>query len=128
MVNTREIAAELRLSHWAGIMRERTQGGLSIKAFCRQIGICQNTYFYWQRRVRAAACQDLVIKPQNESATVETGKALVPSGWAQLTDVIETVPVLASLLTVEVGGCHITVNDDTDPTLLAKVCGVLRAL
>ena len=55
MVNTREIAGELRLSHWAGIMQERTRTGMSIKAFCQQMGICQNTYFYWQRKVRAAA-------------------------------------------------------------------------
>jgi hypothetical protein len=31
-MNTREVAAEYRLSHWAQIMRERKESGLSIKA------------------------------------------------------------------------------------------------
>jgi len=52
VINTREIAEDYRLAHWAQIMHERTQSGLSIKAYCKQIGICGNTYFYWQRRVR----------------------------------------------------------------------------
>ena len=59
MVNTREIAAEYRLSHWAQIMRERVKRELTIRAYCKQIGICENTYFYWQRRLRKAAYEQL---------------------------------------------------------------------
>jgi hypothetical protein len=40
-------------------MKEREQSGLSIKAYCEHIGICGNTYFYWQRRVRAAAFEQI---------------------------------------------------------------------
>ena len=60
MINTREVAEEYRMSHWAQIMRERIESGLSIKAFCRQMGICGNTYFYWQRKLRKAACEALL--------------------------------------------------------------------
>ena len=59
MVNTREVAAEYRLSQWAQIMQERNKSELSIRAYCKQIGICENTYFYWQRRLRKAACEQL---------------------------------------------------------------------
>ena len=56
-MNTREIAEEYRLSHWAGVVRERQESGLSIKAFCEKAGFHQNIYFYWQRKLReAAAC------------------------------------------------------------------------
>ena len=61
MVNTREIAQEYRLGHWAKIMQEREQSGLSIKAFCQQIGIATNTYFYWQRKLRETACRELAV-------------------------------------------------------------------
>lgn len=50
------------MTHWAQVMQERTQSGLSIKAYCKQIGICANTYFYWQRRVRAAAANELGLR------------------------------------------------------------------
>jgi transposase-like protein len=59
MINTREIAKEYRLSHWAQVMQERAASGKSIKEFCKHIGICGNTYFYWQRRLREAACEHL---------------------------------------------------------------------
>ena len=64
MVNTREVATEYRLSHWAQIVRERAESGISIRAYfvdipCKEIGICENTYFYWQRRLRKAACEQL---------------------------------------------------------------------
>ena len=59
MQNTREIAKAYRLSHWAQIMQERVQSGLTIKEYCRQLGICGNTYFYWQRKLREAACEGL---------------------------------------------------------------------
>jgi hypothetical protein len=35
---------------------------------------------------------------------------------------------IKSTLEIEVGGCHVTVNTETDPELLKKVCRILRAL
>jgi transposase len=69
MINTREVAEEYRLTHWAQIIQERTQSGLSIRAYCKQIGICENTYFYWQRRLRKAACEQLSkYEPEQKNA------------------------------------------------------------
>ena len=56
-MNTREIAAEYRLSHWAQVMRERSESGLSIKAFCENAGFHENIYYYWQRKLRESACE-----------------------------------------------------------------------
>ena len=77
MKNTREIAKEYRLSHWAGIMQERSQSGLSVKAFCRKMGICGNTYFYWQRKLREAACEQFVL-PQEAAPRFTEVKLSVP--------------------------------------------------
>jgi transposase-like protein len=60
MINTREIAVEYRLAHWVKIMQERSDSGLSIKAYCESISLHQNVYYYWQRKLREAACQSLV--------------------------------------------------------------------
>lgn len=121
MINTREIAEEYRLSHWAQIMQERIQMGLSIKDFCKQISICQNTYFYWQRRVRAAACEKLSVIPEPKEQ-----KSIVPNGWATLR--INDESAHPQELTVEVGGCRIVVHEDTNMEILAEVCRTLKAL
>jgi len=58
-MNTREIAAEYRLAHWAQIVQSRESSGLGVRAFCEQAGLHENTYFYWQRKLREAACGEL---------------------------------------------------------------------
>ena len=133
MINTREIAKEYRLTHWAKIMQERRDSGLSIKDYCCQIGICQNTYFYWQRRVRLAACKvlpsktsELMVRPPNEPALRETGNALAPKGWALA--VSAPPPAEENLLPIEIGGCRVMASMETDPQLLSRVCKVLVGL
>jgi len=65
-MNTRQIAAEYRLSHWTGIVKDRQESGLSIKAYCERAGFHENIYFYWQRKLRAAACEQLAeTKPRS---------------------------------------------------------------
>ena len=122
MINTRKIAEEYRLSHWAQIMQERIQAGLSIKDYCKQISICQNTYFYWQRRVRAAACEQL-------TALEPAQRSLSPSGF---TEVMVADPPAAfppaeavSHLRIEVAGVQIT-TDSAYPA--DKLAALLRKL
>jgi len=61
MRNTREIAAEYRLSHWAGIMQERVSSGMSVKAYCASVGLHENVYYYWQKKLREAAYDQLAV-------------------------------------------------------------------
>ena len=107
-MNTREVAAELRLEHWARVMQERQASGLSIKQFCGGSGIRPNVYFYWQRKLREVACREILARPEGineiqahpvkESASIEelfpppehSETALVPSGWAVCE--VEAVP------------------------------------
>lgn len=119
-MNTREIAQEYRLAHWAQVVRERSESGLSIKAYCQQIGICTNTYFYWQRKLRKAACNELALR------TSEAEQSIVPIGWTRLE---ATEPPLAEAgITIEVGGCRVTATCATDTALLAQVCRTLKSL
>ena len=53
------MTAEYRLEKWAQIMRDRQESGLSIKAYCHQMGIHTNTFFYWQRKLRMIAYEQL---------------------------------------------------------------------
>jgi len=118
MINTKDIAKEYRLSHWSQIMQERTASGMSIREYCSHIGIGENTYFYWQRRVRSAACE-LLVKAQNEQ----------PPGFAKVRmleapvqrDSIEQ----AGSLQVEIAGIRLK-TDHFYPT--DKLASLLREL
>ena len=134
-MNTREIATEYRLSHWAVIMRERQESGLSIKAFCEATGFHQNVYYYWQRKLRESACQHLLSTTQEKSETAIAPSGLVgdsvscspvPPGWAVCS--IDDGESKEQTVTIEIGKCRINAAADTDSELLSKVCRVLMSL
>lgn len=118
-MDTRKLAADYRLMHWAQVMRERTEKGLSVREYCEVSGIPENTYFYWQRKLREAACTGM-------QSTATDEKSLVPSGWTSLR--VKEDATHTRDLTVEVSGCRITVSRETDTELLIKVCRALKAL
>jgi len=113
----REIAAEFRLGHWAQIMQDRVTSGQSIRAYCKENGIATNVYFYWQRKLREAAAQQLAV-----STAPEQSQALVPNGWAA---VQESVPEQLNSLMLRIGGAEIEVHPGYDEALLASVIKTL---
>ena len=40
-----------KLALWAGRISECRNSGLSVKAWCKENGICEQTYYKWQRRL-----------------------------------------------------------------------------
>jgi len=102
-MNTREIATEYRLSHWSQVIQNRVESGLSIKAYCSKTAICENTYYYWQRKLREAACEELAAMQHGGSSQPHSGftevllseyPPLPPSGAAGQSQIsIESVGV-----------------------------------
>jgi hypothetical protein len=62
MADVLAVRNEYRLQSWMEIIRECEESGLSNREFCFQRGISEKTYYYWLRKVRAAAAT--VIEPQ----------------------------------------------------------------
>lgn len=46
-----------RLQKWTEIIRQCQDSGLSNKAFCRQNGISEKSYYYWLRKLRNTLAQ-----------------------------------------------------------------------
>jgi len=105
---------------WSEAMQERVSRGESIGDFCKRKGISRNTYFYWQRKLREAACRELSAKPESENT------AIVPGGWAVLGPDPEPAETLGGV-TIEIGKCRITATSATDPELLGKICRALMS-
>ena len=62
MADVLTVRNEYRLQSWMEIIRECQESGLSTKAFCTQRGISEKTYYYWLRKIRAAAAE--ALEPQ----------------------------------------------------------------
>jgi putative transposase len=123
-MSTREITTEYRLRHWAGILQERVASGMSIKEFCKTSGIHENVYYYWQRKLREAACEELADRAKKEVASCET--SLVPNGWAVCK--AGEVETQGKPLVVEINGFRVHVEPDTAEEQLTRVCRALKSL
>jgi hypothetical protein len=113
-MNTREIAAEYRLTHWAGIMRDRAESGLSIKAYCENAGFHENVYYYWQRKLREAACGQMDTPGFAEVRLSKAERQLALPGTSQV-----------GRLHIETCGIHITADSTYPPE---KLTALLRGL
>lgn len=43
------------MNEWRQLIHERQQSGLSVRAWCQQNGIRENSYYYWLRIIREEA-------------------------------------------------------------------------
>jgi transposase-like protein len=119
-MDTKKVTMEVRLAQWAQVMQDRASSGESIAAYCKQRGIGRHSYFYWQKKLREAAVQQLAGSKNGQ-------QALVPSGWAQACVAEEPAPEQASVLTLRVGGAEIEVRQGFDEALLASICRALSS-
>ena len=72
-MNTRGLTSEFRMAHWAGIRRDRQESGLSVRAYCESAGFHENSYYYWQKKLREAACTELV---KTQGKTIDMAPAV----------------------------------------------------
>lgn len=121
-MHTREMASEYRLADWSRVMRERRESGLSIKAFCQASGIHSNVYYYWQRKLREAACRQ-VAEIQTSEGPRETAELCFAEVRLEPAPARAALPgsVTAGRLCVEFCGLTITADRDYPPANLAAL-------
>ena len=68
-VDTRRIAVEYRLSHWASVVQKRKDSGLSVREYCEGAGIKENKYYYWLKKLREAAIEGIAANGCGQQPT-----------------------------------------------------------
>jgi len=104
-----------------GIIRERKNSGLSVKSFCEKAGIQKSLYYYWQRKLREGACEELV-KYQSRAV------GLAPTGFAEvrLTAQPSSPPMDAAIqshVCIEAAGVRIMADSAYPVDKLAALMG-----
>ena len=65
-----EVKREFQLQQWSGMVQERMESGLSVKAWCSEREITEHVYYYRLRQLRLAACQALQEAQQPQLAEI----------------------------------------------------------
>ena len=67
-----------RMNEWSQLIHERQESGQSVRAWCRQNGIRENSYYYWLRIIREEALRETenrscaLVRVEPEKLAVET--------------------------------------------------------
>ena len=119
-MTTKEATYQVRLGQWARLTKERGELGVSIRAYCAMKGFAENTYFYWQRRLRAAACEELGMKVAGRTSLPAVGFTEIRLAEAPAQPAIRGT-VGADRLHIEVFGMQITADSGYPPEMLAAL-------
>ena len=99
-----------KLALWAGRISECRNSGQNVKAWCRENGICEQTYYKWQKRLFDMA------QAQQEARFVE------------VTPVQPTAIAGCSVaVTVRVGGAEADIHSGADAATVEMVLRVLKS-
>ena len=109
MANTKLATKALRTQHWAEIIHDCKNSGLTVLKYCQEHGLSKDAYYYWLRVVKTAALKsagiDFVELP------------LADEKINQSTD-FDTEAI------VTVGKVDIRINSHTSKALLAQILEV----
>ena len=62
MADVLAVRDEFRAQQWAMVLQECAASGLSNREFCRQRGIAEKSFYYWQRKLREQIVE--AVSPQ----------------------------------------------------------------
>ena len=60
------------MSHWTKIITDQKESGLTVRAYCEEAGLHENSYYYWQKKLRTAVIDEMTM------ATGEQTQELAP--------------------------------------------------
>jgi len=106
-MNTREIAVEYRLAHWSQIMQGRKERGQSIRAYCEDMGLHENVYYYWQRKLREATYEQLSENKEEKPTLPAFTEVKLASHTPQQLDQVDS---FCGEIRIETADVRITTN------------------
>jgi len=103
-----KVKKEIKLAHWAEIVKSRNESGLTVTDWCKENGINLKTYYYRLKRMRQAVCNEI---EQHDIVPVET-----TAGTKTTAEKIE----------LSVGDVKISLPDNFNEDTLRRLLGVLK--
>lgn len=64
--------AEVRFQYWARLIAECQSSQMTVKAWCEQQGIVPKTYYYWLRKIRERALENVPVPASNRAPVAES--------------------------------------------------------
>jgi transposase-like protein len=140
-MNTTTLAAEYRLQQWAVVIKDCKESGLSIRKYCKNAGIHENTYYYWQKKLRETIYKEITTEQSkitgllflnrneelNQRQELREHENLTPAKWARVdTNNLSSAETgKTNSIKISRDGWTVTIESNVDTHLLTET---LRAV
>ena len=108
MGELRQLNEQTKLALWAERVSECRNSGQSVLAWCKEHGVCSQTYYKWQKRLYAMA--------QAQQAT----------RFAEVTPVATGYETASVAITIHVAGISADIHNGADPSTVEAVLQILK--
>ncbi len=122
-----KVTHEVRMENWKSVIEQCSSRpeGMTVRAWLEEQGISEKTYYYWQRKVRQAAYEQMQ-RAALPTVAGETGVAFaeisVPQEPAAET---ENAPAFRPTVVIRVGGYAVEFSNSASATLVKKILEVV---
>jgi transposase-like protein len=124
-MDVEKVTHEIRLQQWIGIIKECRSSGKTVKSWCEENGISEKSYFYWQRRAREAACQELTTYQEQQVAKAEPSESNTPV----FTEcrIPENHHNSGTAATIHLNGAVVEIHPGAEASIVESILHALRA-
>ena len=120
---------QVRIELWKNIIKDQAASGVGKSAWCRDNGVNPRAFFYWQRKLRNMALEELNVSEDNHLP--RPSQPYTPSTtFCEISAPVKNQsdpPVnISSDLTIEINGCRVLIGNSFSKESLASVIEVLK--
>ena len=120
-----KITHEIRRDHWATLVLECNNSGMSKKAWMEAHHINEKQFYYWQRRLRKeAACELKETALSAAAPAVNFAEISLPPA-TQTVPVVNEAPAVRVDAVLRAGNMTLEVSNSLSPALLAALLQVM---
>lgn len=125
-MNTTNQTRELKMKHWAEIIHECKNSGMSARQWMQENGIQKHQFYYWQRQLRAAALR--TASKDTSSLPVHTLVEITQPAETQAatSDTIVDESQRDPMLSIKIADAVIEIGRNTTPDILRMALQEIR--
>lgn len=120
-MTVKETVHAYKLRQWTGQICDCKASGKNVTAWCAEKNINIKTYYYWQRRVRAVACEQMAVQEAPGLPLSQIG-AVPAFAEYRLPNREEPGPAI----TLHISGATVEIHNGADADVIADTLNALK--
>ena len=107
-----------RMEEWKQLILDFQSSGMKLYEWCESRNVTKDMYYYWLRKIREYACDELVTKSVPKQAVTHLKKL----------EVMAPVPDTSAAVIIRLGNATIEINEGTSQQTIQAVLLALQSV